>query len=80
LHLLLKTSTMKKSIASRIEKLLASMAGSDLSQNSKKTTKSRPESRFSGSNIGKFCRQIPISLFNLIRPAPKLNIPQNGKM
>ncbi len=62
---------MKKSIASKIEKLLSSMTGTDNTDNSpqEKETNNKAGHPLSAKNIGKFCRAIPISLFNLIRPA-----------
>ena len=70
---------MKRSIAKKIESLLAASTSPDPEKKDGGISK-KSGIKISGSRIGKFCRQLPISLFNLIRPAPKLDFNQDGKV
>jgi hypothetical protein len=70
---------MKSYIAKKIESLLAASSASELDKTESESPKKSSILK-SASLIGKFCRQLPVSLFNLIRPASGLDLNQDGKV
>jgi hypothetical protein len=62
---------MKRSIANKIEKLLAAMTWTEKSPLETTDTAFRKEDHenlFSARNFGKFCRQIPLRITHFIQP------------
>jgi hypothetical protein len=66
---------MKKSIADKIERLLAVMTGTEKDVHDPEDCAFRKEAfqnPFSAKNIKKFCRRIPVKIIHFIHP-PKIS-------